>query len=66
MEIDLFDMYEQAKRLMPGLKMEIKENFVAVNYGTMRLYDTTGPQSVSHAISYLSGLISGHNIAKAN
>lgn len=66
MEVQLMDVYEHAKRLIPGLKLEIKQNFAAVYYGDFRLYDTTGPQYISYAISYLSGLIAGHNITKAN
>jgi hypothetical protein len=60
----MLKIYEELKQSLPSLLLDIVGNTGTVSYNGQKLFETTGPETISVLHGYLQGLQHGLLIGK--
>ena len=60
----MLKIYEELKKIYPNLSLDIVGNTGIVSFNGQKLFETTGPQTISVLHGYLQGLQHGLELSK--
>ncbi len=60
----MLKIYEELKKIYPSLLLDILGNTGTVSYNGQKLFETTGPETISVLHGYLQGLQHGLILSK--